>query len=525
MTVLGSDRPIPPPPPQPPTVGLPRDRGVAATAALLNLSGLGAGYLYLRHWRRAVAAWLLTGALLFVALPVPAEGMSGWWAVLYAAGLLVLAADAWRLARPAAPGRRALLTPVTAGVLLLALPASGTVLFNDAQERALESALQDRLTAADGLVERAGGSSFDGAEDRYRSALTEYLAVRGDHPDTDAAAEVPDRLDALYGRATEERPGEDACAALAPLRFFQDLPDDFEDPEAGRLAERAGGDLPEPLHGCGIARTGQADMTGAEEPLGELLNDHPESPYATGLAEELGGLRDTAVDGLAGDAPCESLEELRGYNTLLAALPGDDFGQLAAGGEAPVPDGLFACGSARFLSGDYTGAETSLTELVTDHPEHDRAGHAGDILIAAQIAAELPAAGEELPPAPGSGGGGATVIVEVLNDSPNELELLWTGPRTGSETVAPCPDCSIYPADPGTDSCTANIDYPSTTLELPAGDYHFLHRSPELSASNLAETTGLDADYIYTWCSYTTEQDLLWPGLEDLEDLTEETGI
>ncbi|MFI7273279.1 hypothetical protein [Streptomyces sp. NPDC049879] len=511
---------LPPPPPPPAAPRPPRDQRLALTAALLNLSGLGLGHLYLRRWWHVLPSLLLTAALLAMALPVTADGVSGRWVALYAAGVLLLAADAWRLARPAGPERRPLLAPVVAGVLLLAIPAGAVVFFGDAQRRALESDLQDRLTATDELVERAAADPFGESEDRYRSAVTDYLGVRDAHPDTDAAAEVPDRLDALYERATAPADGADGaeetdhCRALAPLRFFRDLPDDTgDDPETRRLSARATDALPEPLHGCGLRLTSQRDIDGAEVPFTELLRDHADSPFATGLPDELGGMRNAAIEGVEGDDPCGSLGQLRDYNALFAELPGEEFPRMAAEGEEPVPDGLWACGTAQFRDGDFADSEETLRELLDVAPDHEEADYAGDVLIAAQIAVDLPAAGEDLPPRPGSGAGGATIEVEIFNDSPDPLELLWTGPRTGSRTIDACASCDYYPSVTDDDeTCAEDIDYPSTTLELPAGSYHFLHRAPETGVSTLAETEVFEPDYIYTWCTYTTEDQSLLPG-------------
>ncbi|WP_234320540.1 hypothetical protein, partial [Streptomyces sp. SBT349] len=513
----GGPLPPPPPPSLPPTAGMPRDPGTAATAALLNLSGLGLGYLYLRRWRRAIPSWLVTGLLLYVALPVTAEGIDGLWVVLYGVWLLLAAADAYRVAGPSLPGRTRRWIPLTAGALLLALPAASVVFFNDAQRQALEDDLQELLAAADAEVERANQSGFE--EERYRDPLDVYLGVRADHPDTDAAGEVPERLDALYEGATAERTGEDHCTSLDPLRFFSELPGDIDDSEAERLSGQAASDLPEPLHGCGLQRIAEADAAAAGEPLTELLEDHPESEYATGLPQELGDRQRGAIDGIGGDQPCASFDELRTLNGLFGRLPGAEFTQLADEGAGPVPEGLYQCGTFNFLGGQYATSDTHLNELVEDYPDHERVEHARDILIASQIAAEYAPAGEQLPPEPGSAGA-ATVTVEILNDSPDELEILWTGPTTGSESVGPCGSCSVYPSDPGDASCSSS-GYPTVTLELPAGDYHFMHRSPGLDIRTLTETETLSSDFIYTWCSFTTEQDFLSPELPVIPEIPE----
>ncbi|MGK5531826.1 hypothetical protein [Streptomyces sp. URMC 129] len=503
MTVPGFGSPIPPPPTAPPTVGLPRDPWIAVTAAVLNLSGLGAGYLFLRRWRRAIPCWIATGGLLFLALPVDAGGVAGLWVVLYAALLVLAALDAWRLAGPRLV--RGPWAPLTAGVLLLALPAGSVVFFDRAQRQALEEDLTERLVAADALVEDATWS-----EERYRSALTAYLAVRAEHPSTDAAAEVPARLDALYRQSVEDH-FDDACATLDPLRFYRGLTGDFEDEEAERLAEDADDLLPEALLHCGLEHLDDSGIPQAEAPFSELLADYPDSGFAQSLPDRLDERQREIITGIGDGAPCPAVDRLRELNELLAGLPGDEFARMAADGAEPVPEGLYQCGTSMFLSSQFALAETSLRDLVDNHPDHERADRARDILIAAEIAKELPAAGEELPPEPGSEGG-ATITLEIFNDSPYELELLFTGPRTGTERVAACDGCSLYPTDPGDSACAdSGVDYPSTTLELPAGDYYFLHRSPGRETESLAEADSFDPDYIYTYCSYVTEDDLLLP--------------
>src|SRR5690606_15239407 len=69
------------------------------TAALLNLSGFGLGYLHLRAWLRLVVALAATGALAWAALPIGREPISVGWAVGYLGALALLALDAAYLAR------------------------------------------------------------------------------------------------------------------------------------------------------------------------------------------------------------------------------------------------------------------------------------------------------------------------------------------------------------------------------------------------------------------------------------------
>ncbi|MEU3919603.1 hypothetical protein [Streptomyces sp. NPDC029004] len=103
--------------------------------ALLNLSGLGLGYVLLRRWIPAVLCWIATAVLLVIALSAAPDGVPGGLLVGFVVSLLLAAADGARsgLRRPAGalapavgtPAGPALLHPrlITAlSVVLLAVP-------------------------------------------------------------------------------------------------------------------------------------------------------------------------------------------------------------------------------------------------------------------------------------------------------------------------------------------------------------------------------------------------------------------
>lgn len=518
----------PPPPQYPPSVPPPpRDGLTAATAAVLNLSGLGLGYLFLRRWRRAIPCWIATAALLFAALPVEPEGIAGIWVVLYGVALVAFALDAWRVGGPppapygptpapyGRPPSRPWL-PLAAGVLLLALPATSVVCYGSAQNAALEEELEQRLTAADRIVREAEGASFGSAREDYDSALTRYLNVSEDHPDSDAAETLPGRLDDLYEQATESS-GDD-CADLDALRYFKELPEESGGAQAERLAQRADEDLPAPLHGCGLQRVESGDPDGAADVLTELLEDYPDSEYATGLSAELSDRQSSAVDAIGGEDSCGALDEVGWLAELADQLPGEkeEYAQIADDGLAAEPEGLYQCGTDQFLEGSYADSVSTLRQLVSDYPDNGHVDRAGDIIIAAQIAEEIPAAGDDLPPEEGTTGGGS-VTVTIYNDSPYEQEVLYTGPNTAKKTIAACGSCSVYSSDPGESACSADVTYPSITLHLPAGTYHFLHRSVgEDSESPATSTDSLSTAYTYSFCSYSYED--YGYGYDDYDD-------
>ena len=98
--------------------------------ALLNLTGLGLGYLYMKRWLRWLVHLLLTAGLVATAFFSNAARLPGLWKAVLGLWLLWMAFDGWRQARrlaraaPAeAAGRRWL--PVAVAILFLVLGVAG----------------------------------------------------------------------------------------------------------------------------------------------------------------------------------------------------------------------------------------------------------------------------------------------------------------------------------------------------------------------------------------------------------------
>src|ERR1700754_3279525 len=96
--------------------------------ALLNLTGLGLGYAYLRGWWRTTFA--LAGTALLVALAyVPEVAGAPWgWRTLAILWLAALGYDGWRAARhgPHLHGVRPQPVPLGVGIALIAAAVVGT---------------------------------------------------------------------------------------------------------------------------------------------------------------------------------------------------------------------------------------------------------------------------------------------------------------------------------------------------------------------------------------------------------------
>jgi hypothetical protein len=137
--------------------------------------------------------------------------------------------------------------------------------------------------------------------------------------------------------------------------------------------------------------------------------------------------------------------------------------------------GSFACGEAQYKSGDYADTQTTMNTFVTTYPKDPNIALAGKFVIAAQIAAQEPAAGKQVPTLASSG----SVTVTITNDSPEAIQVLYTGPATGTVSLAACTACRVYSSeqDGKLNACSdTGITYPQTTITVPPGTMYFLHQ-------------------------------------------------
>ena len=242
--------------------------GLSATVALLNLTGWGLGYLYLRLWIRWLVHFLAFAGLLALAwwssgLLPPAL----WWA-LAGLGLLWMALDGWRLARrrredapPTAGGRR--WAPLALALVLLLAEAAGLTsyaLLGRQEQAAARAAYEaadcrtamqhlnrtidlyklapttDVAAAQDRLVEcslpvlaenvRAGGE--------YAIAVTTYEAYLERYPESTLAAAVRETVAETYAEWAASLQEEGDCQAAIGKHLI--VSSDYADTPAGLQA-------------------------------------------------------------------------------------------------------------------------------------------------------------------------------------------------------------------------------------------------------------------------------------------------
>ncbi|MER6678633.1 hypothetical protein [Streptomyces sp. NPDC000983] len=479
----------------------------------LNLTGLGLGYAVIRRWRWAVACLVAAVILLFVALPADPDGVPGAFLVLYLILLVAAGAHgAWLGMRTRLSWLPSSLVAAVVGVALLAVPAGGYLLYDDARDEATQQMLLDRLAEADKLVKSAGSRSFEVAEPDYRKALATYDDLATDHPTSRAAAQVPDRLRTYYATVGGTYTDEHYCQAVAPLKYLRTVPRTMDKKTLGSLSTWPDDRLATSLYECG-AESMSADSAAWTSQWDELLTTFPQSEQAQQVGPAIDAEVGEAVTAVDGSDPCAAVERLDSLSTQIRGISGEEaglgdaLGQAADRADRNAGSGTYNCGVAQYKDGSFSEAVTTMNTFVKDNPDSPKKGLARKVAIAAEVAQTVPAAGKRMP----TTRSGGSITVTVKNDSPDDITVMYTGPVTGSFTLKACGSCSTYSAlgsSLGFDSkpCSdSGKNYPQKTIQLPAGTTYFVHKSQEgLSGTPASDTAKLESGYIYTECAYTT---------------------
>ncbi|WP_405944351.1 hypothetical protein [Streptomyces sp. NBC_00932] len=507
---------VPPTPPMPPTPPAPADPLRAAAVALLNLSGLGLGYLLLRRWLALAVCWVATGVLLAIALPADPDGVPAGAVVAYLAVLVLAAAHgAYRGLRHSVIWPPRSPVAIVLGLVLLAAPVSGVVLYDGARDEATQQMLLDRLADADQLVTQAKGQQFTLARASYSKALTTYHDLDAHHPGSRAARRVPTSLNTYYETVATPFGEKKYCDAVEPLTYLRTVPGTYGRKQLGALAGWPDDKLATSLYECGVTGLGTGkDVVSPSGNLGELLTTFPSSKQAAKVEPAVSSEIDKAAGDLKGSQPCAANERLKILQGQAVGLPGKEAGvdsaltdalrEDAATAGKKVQSGTYACGVDEYKKGDFSGAQKTLSDFVSTYRSDKNHARAQKIAIAAEIAQSEAAAGKHLP----SMASGGSIPVTISNDSPDEVEILYTGPVTGSFKLKACKGCSAYSSDvtAQTSACKGGKSYPKRTISLPPGTSYFLHKS--LNTSNTtsgSNTARIRPGYTYTECAYVVQ--------------------
>ena len=490
---------------------VPADGWRAAAVAVANLSGLGLGFVLIRRWRSAVACWIATALLVLIALPATPGGVPVAVTVIYLL-FLVLAAvrGAMRGARTPLSWPPSSQVAFGLAVVLLAVPISGTILFDNARQEATQRMLLGRLAQADAAITAAEGEPATTAEPAYDTALGTYQDLLDHHRTSRAAKLVPTRLAAFYQHVSSPYDSGDYCGAIEPLTFLRSLPSGtISAADLGSLATFPDDRLATSLYECGVnALGGKADPTAAQD-LNQLMSTFPTSAQAGKVEPAVAAAISGAAAGLTGADPCGATSTLTGLGTQVKALTSgvasvaDALKKDTATDGTDVESGSYACAVSEYKSGKFSDAQSALDSFVSTYPNDPNKALAQKFSIAAQIAQEDSDAGKVTPNLTAGG----SVSITISNDSPDPMQILYTGPATGTITIAACTGCKVYAssADGQANACgNDSTSYPKASFTVPPGTLYFLQKSTGTNVRSYAHSEQYDADSIYDVCAFET---------------------
>ncbi|MFI7677970.1 hypothetical protein [Actinophytocola sp. NPDC049390] len=469
--------PMSPPPPPPKPAGPPKS---VTGAALLNLTGLGLGYAYLRNHVLAVLAFLLTGGAVTVAFLTGAADRPWLWRGAVLGWLVLLALHAAFLASRRAPGPRTR-GPVLAGVVAVAVVAAGYAGYGVAGAAAYDRGVAaqeagdcvaaadafdtvtgpfeltlsaDVLDARDRSAECAAYEKARAAQNRddYESAIVLYDDFGKLYPDSVLSPYVRDNLaDTHFAKATSWQEPVTAVVARLSVDTLLMLGREFGDTDAAKQAPAAIDDV----------------FAAATKPYG------------------------------AGKF-CDSLEVL----TYFAGLDATSVGKkVSADANTFRARSLYECGMRQYRDKKLSQAVTTFGMFLTGYPKDRRAAQ----VKAARIAAEVAAAAKVTIPVPPPLGGNnpGPIPITFYNDSQDAVTIYIAGPTAHEITLPACPSCpATYPEnDPA--ACANLNGRPSVTVRLKTSTYYYLATSSAWT-EGLAEPITLEANYEYEQCLFTT---------------------
>lgn len=465
----------PPPPPKP--AGPPK---TTAGAALLNLTGLGLGYAYLRNRALLVVALVGTAALITIGFLADAATQPWVWRGVALAWLAALSAHAAFLASRRAPGA-AQRKPVLTGLATVAAVVAAYVGYGLAGAATYDNGVTaqangdcttatDDFTTVTGLFELTLSANVLDAQDRtdectaydkartaqkrkdYRTAITLYNDFGKVYPNSVLAKHVHRNLaDAHYAQATSWQPPITPVDAEVSVNTLLMLRRDFDDTEAAKKAPKAIADV-------------FAEST---------------KPYAEGKF-------------------CDSLTILAYFAELDPSSAGE---KVVADANTYRARSLYECGLDQVRRTVYAQAIPTLEIFLAKYPQDGGVPQAKAAWIAAKVAI---AAQVDMPlPPPLGGNDPGSIPVTFYNDSNVPVKILVAGPTAHEVSIPACPGCpASYPKDDPA-ACKDLTGRPSVTLRLPPNTYYYTTDDPDTNKQATNSVTPRPG-YEYWQCVYST---------------------
>lgn len=475
LPTSGWTPPAPAYPPPPETPQRPRPPKSTAAALLLNLTGLGLGYGYLRRNLLLIVNLAVTASLVATAFLTNGATYPWSWRGLFLGWLAIVALHTGLAAHrhPPATSR----TGVIAGVAAVALVVAGYVGYGIAG---------DRIHTAGVDAQKAGNCAtaldkFDTVTGPFELTLSENV--------TDAEARTVE-CTAYASALSAQQKGKYDPAIDEYLSFQQNYPhsvlrtfvhNNLAESYVGRAAHWQ---LP----------LTTASATDSGDMLLMVLRDFGDTPAAKRVPKTIADLYAAATAAFQPTDVCGSLPTL----TYFAGLDQKVVKDIVADANTRRADALYQCGLNQ-MGANATDAVAKLDTFIKAYPQDTRVPQAKAAMITTQVA-DANSVVLPVPPPLGDNSPG-NIPVTFYNDSNAVMTILVAGPTAHEIILPPCAICpATYP--PGaTNICPTFDGRPSLKLELAPATYYFLIVGTTNTLSNTGSITPL-VDYEHTECMY-----------------------
>lgn len=164
-----------------------------------------------------------------------------------------------------------------------------------------------------------------------------------------------------------------------------------------------------------------------------------------------------------------------------------------------------ACGQLYAEGKDYTKAIGIFERFLDDYPEHQLVSEVKLTLAKSMVAeAKAKGAGDILPPGRSGFTNDGSTVVEIRNDSPTKMRLVFSGPEPRFEELEPCEDCEKF-VGKGPETCPKKG--PIGRYLIKPGEYDVVVKS--ITDRNVVPFTGtwaLGGGTEYNSCFFIVQQ-------------------
>ena len=494
----------PPGPPPLPPLGLFRSKS-GLRAALLNLSGVGAGYFYLRKWLffginvGVTIALLVTAAILGAAdnLLVWVPSLLLWILITVVHGLFAGRAHDRRLMGIGRPPSAKPMPMILAACLVLVMAASLLGVWQAGEWRLRVADAAHASGDCDTAID-----TYNGVESGFQLSMSPSLMNRARsgveacellrRAQADVENEAYDHALESYGEyfAHGSAQWEDTDGSVAEVHL------DY----ASQLATEA-----DELYSGEVTEEVEEAFRQAQETYTFVAEDFSDTPAAGEVPAALVDLYDLATGDYADESWCGAFGQI----DMFDGLNWDSAPEIADRIEEERPNAALKCGWDQVDEENFDEAEEQVEFLTADYPDHeadeveDLERHIGAGRIEQQMDLAIIVGESDLDGTAWETGGGDKVKVQYVNHTDEDMRFLYVGPDAvhGEVIIEPCDSCDTSSAPTDT-SCLSDSNAMDLTLD--PGEYRIVIGSVDgFTSRPLHNTIKMKAGETYADCFYT----------------------